>query len=172
MVRLRAIRLGGINFNENFTLIARLEAMCILLSFATHYHMTLHQINIKCAFLNDIIMKKFIFESDAFPKHVFKLKKAFYGLEQAPHAWYGKLSSFLMSIGFERGKVDTTLFCKTTIHILLLCKYIWSTLFLAKDGIYIHQTKYVKELLKKFNLEDFKSMSTPMYPTSILTLDE
>ncbi|RDX69939.1 Copia protein, partial [Mucuna pruriens] len=41
-----------------------------------------------------------------------------------------------------------------------------------KDGIYIHQTKYVKELLKKFNLEDCKTMSTPMHPTSILSLDE
>ncbi|RDY04469.1 putative mitochondrial protein, partial [Mucuna pruriens] len=42
----------------------------------------------------------------------------------------------------------------------------------AKYGTYIHQTKYVNELLKKFNLEDCKTMSTPMHPTSILNLNE
>ncbi|RDX91261.1 hypothetical protein CR513_26777, partial [Mucuna pruriens] len=42
----------------------------------------------------------------------------------------------------------------------------------AKDAIYIHQFKYIKELLNKFNFEDYKTMSTPMHPTSILGLDE
>ncbi|RDY08269.1 hypothetical protein CR513_07520, partial [Mucuna pruriens] len=147
MVRLCEIRLGysqqeRIDFIETFAPIARLKVICILLSFASHHNMRLHQIDIKYAFLNDIINEVFVkqppnFKSDVFTDHVFKLKKALYGLKQAPSAWYDKLSSFLRQMQ-------------------------------AED----HQYKYVKELLKKFNLEDYKIMSTPMHPTSILSLDE
>ncbi|KAK2451185.1 hypothetical protein QL285_010256 [Trifolium repens] len=42
----------------------------------------------------------------------------------------------------------------------------------GKDGTYIHQSKYTKELLKKFNLEDCKTMATPMHPTSSLSKEE
>ncbi|RDX65919.1 hypothetical protein CR513_55376, partial [Mucuna pruriens] len=63
--------------------------------------------NVKYAFLNGIINEEVYvkqssrFESNAFPNHVFKLKKAFYGLKQAPHAWYETLSSFLTKNEFE-----------------------------------------------------------------------
>jgi hypothetical protein len=50
------------------------------------------------------------FESAEFPHRVHRLRKAFYGLKQAPHAWYGRLRGFLFRKGFEMGKVDKTLF--------------------------------------------------------------
>src|SRR3954471_5967521 len=56
------------------------------------------------------------------PNHVFKLKKSLYGLKQAPIAWYERLSSFLLDNGFTRGKVDTTLFCKTFKRDILICQ--------------------------------------------------
>ncbi|RDY04457.1 Copia protein, partial [Mucuna pruriens] len=123
--------------------------------------------------------------------------------------WYEKLSSFLMTNDFQRGKVDTTLFCKNyDLYFIIMQinvddiifgaidEFLYGELYElmqkefemnimeelkfflglqikeAEDGIYIHQTKYVKELLKKFNLEDCKTMSTPIHPTSILSLDE
>ncbi|RDX77486.1 hypothetical protein CR513_42384, partial [Mucuna pruriens] len=160
----------GIDFIENFVPIARLEVICTLLSFATHLIMRLHQMDVKGAFLNGIINEVFVkqlpsFNSDTFPNHVFRLKKALYGLKQAPRAWYEK--SFLMTNDFQRGKVDITLFHKNyDSHFIIL------QIYKAEDGIYIHQTKYVKELLKKFNREDSKTMFTPMHLTSILSLDE
>ncbi|RDX77582.1 hypothetical protein CR513_42270, partial [Mucuna pruriens] len=64
------------------------------------------------------------------------------------------------------------LFMAQTSNSCLILKKLSSFLMKNEDGIYIHQTKYVKELIKKFNLEDCKSMSIPKHTTSILTLDD
>ena len=80
--------------------------------------MKLYQMDVKSVFLNGLIQEEVYveqpprFESETFPQHVFKLNKALNGLQQAPRAWYEKLSSFLLENGFERGKVDTILFRK------------------------------------------------------------
>jgi hypothetical protein len=50
------------------------------------------------------------FESVEFPHRVYKMRKALFGLKQAPRAWYSRLRGFLFSKGFEMGKVDKTLF--------------------------------------------------------------
>ncbi|GMI96628.1 cysteine-rich RLK (RECEPTOR-like protein kinase) 8 [Hibiscus trionum] len=74
--------------------------------------------DVKSAFLNGFINEEVYveqppgFEDSKFPNHVFKLTKALYGLKQAPRAWYERLSTFLIKKGFEKGKVDTTLFIK------------------------------------------------------------
>ena len=74
--------------------------------------------DVKSAFFNGIIQEKVYveqppeFESETLPYYVFELKKYLYGLNQAPRAWYEKLSSFLLKNDFEQGKVDTTLFRK------------------------------------------------------------
>ena len=54
------------------------------------------------------------------PDFVFKLDKALYGLKQAPRAWYERLSSFLISNGFKKGKIDTTLFTKHVENDILI----------------------------------------------------
>ena len=72
--------------------------------------------NVKSAFLKGYINEEVYveqlpsFEDDKKPNHVYKLKKALYGLNQAPRAWYERLMDFLLSKGFMMGKVDTTLF--------------------------------------------------------------
>ncbi|RDX79009.1 hypothetical protein CR513_40613, partial [Mucuna pruriens] len=78
----------SIHFNETFAFVARLEVICILLSFVAHYIKWM----LSVLFLNGIINEEVYvkqplgFESDAFSNHVFKLKKSLYGLKQAPHA--------------------------------------------------------------------------------------
>ncbi|RDX74685.1 putative mitochondrial protein, partial [Mucuna pruriens] len=92
------------------------------------------------------------------------------------HAWYEKLSSFFMTN--DDIKCVKCEFLNDIINEKVFVKQppgFESDVFSnhqAKDEIYIHQTKYAKELLKKFNLEDCKTMSTPMHPTSILSLHE
>ncbi|RDX95629.1 hypothetical protein CR513_21817, partial [Mucuna pruriens] len=173
----------GIDFTKTFTLIARLEAIFILLSFVAHNHMRLHQMDVKCAFFNGIKNEEVYvkqppgFESDTFPYHVFKVKKALHGLKQAPRAWYGKLSSFLMKNEFERGKVDITFFLQklqlTFYHCRIQNEYdrkvevLFRTSNQTSRGWNLHPSNI--ELIKKFNLEDCKSMSTPMHPIYILT---
>jgi hypothetical protein len=54
--------------------------------------------------------------------HVYKLKKDLYGLKQAPRAWYGRIDSFLTSLGFTKSKVDSNLYFKVMNdeHVILL----------------------------------------------------
>ena len=74
--------------------------------------------DVKSAFLNGIIEEKeYVEQPPGFVDHthlnfIFKLNKALYGLKQTPRAWYERLSSFLLSNDFIKGKVDTTLFTK------------------------------------------------------------
>jgi hypothetical protein len=108
----------GLDYDETYAPVARLEAIRILLAYACAHNIKLYQMDVKSAFLNGIINELvFIeqppgFEDDKKPNHVYKLKKALYGLKQAHRAWYKRLMDFLLSKGFKMGKVDTTLFIK------------------------------------------------------------
>ena len=79
-----------IDYGETFALVARLEAVRLLLAFACMSGFKLFQMDVKCAFLNGIINEEVYveqppgFEDNQHPNHVYKLKKALYGLKQAP----------------------------------------------------------------------------------------
>jgi hypothetical protein len=91
----------GLDFEETFALVARLESICILLAYATHHDFKLYQMDVKSVFLNGSIKEEVYmeqplrFEDQKYPNHVYKLHKALYGLKQAPRAWYECLSDFL-----------------------------------------------------------------------------
>ena len=108
----------GIDYEETYTPVARLEAIRMLMAFACFKNFKLFPMDVKSAFLNGFLNEKVYveqppgFENPHFPNHVFKLSKALYGLKQALRAWYERLSKFLLENGFSRGNVDTTLFIK------------------------------------------------------------
>ena len=85
-----------------------------------NHGITLYQMDVKSAFLNDVISKEVYvkqplgIEHLKHPEYVYKLKKSFYGLKQAPRAWYDKLINFLLQNDFKRGQVDTNIFIKTS----------------------------------------------------------
>ena len=130
----------GIDYEETFALVARLEAIRILCAFASHTGFTLYQMDFKSAFLNGVIQEEVYvkqppgFEDPKNPDHVYKLKKALYGLKQAPRAWYERLTSFLISKGYSRGKADTTLFIKKKKDDIILVQiYVDDIIFGATD---------------------------------------
>ncbi|GKD27274.1 retrovirus-related pol polyprotein from transposon TNT 1-94 [Tanacetum coccineum] len=116
----------GIDFEESFAPVARLEAIRIFLAFAAHMNMVVYQMDVKTAFLNGNLREEvYVSQPDGFvdpdkPNYVYKLKKALYGLKQAPRAWHDMLSSFLISIDFSKGLVDPTLFIRREGNELLL----------------------------------------------------
>jgi hypothetical protein len=118
----------GLEFVETFTLVVRLEAIQILLAYATSHNIKLYQMDVKSAFLNGKINELVYveqppsFEDLKKPNHVYKLSKALYGFKQAPHAWYERLWDFLVSKEFKVGKVDTTLFTKKIEADLFICQ--------------------------------------------------
>nr|GEX01660.1 copia protein [Tanacetum cinerariifolium] len=107
----------GIDFEESFTFVARLEAVRMFIAYAAHKNITIFQMDMKTAFLNGPLKENvYVSQPEGFidPKlanHVYRLKKTLYSLKQAPRAWYDKLSSFLIEHGFTKGCKDD---CKST----------------------------------------------------------
>nr|GEU66762.1 putative ribonuclease H-like domain-containing protein [Tanacetum cinerariifolium] len=94
------------------------------------------------------------FKDPDHPNRVYKVVKALYGLHLALRAWYETLAKYLLDNGFHRGKIDQTVFIKRQNGDILLVQ--------NEDGIFISQDKYVIEVLRKFNLSDVKTASTPV----------
>ncbi|GJR51111.1 retrovirus-related pol polyprotein from transposon TNT 1-94 [Tanacetum coccineum] len=171
----------GIDFDETYAPVARLESIRILLAYAYSEK----------------------------PNHVFKLKKALYGVKQAPRAWYDRLKAFLIDHEYTMGLVDNTLFTKKrNSHIIIVQIYVDDIIFGStyqelcddflkimhdefemsmmgelnfflglqikqlEDEIFFNQSKYVKEMLKKLCLEDSNPIKTPMSSETKLTHDE
>ncbi|GKB46175.1 retrovirus-related pol polyprotein from transposon TNT 1-94, partial [Tanacetum coccineum] len=106
----------GIDFEESFAPVARLEAVRIFVAYAAHKSFPIYQMDMKMAFLNGPLKEEvYVGKLDGFvnpdhPEKVYHLRKALYGLKQAPRAWYDELLNFLMSKGFTKGTIDPTLF--------------------------------------------------------------
>ncbi|GJZ63427.1 putative ribonuclease H-like domain-containing protein [Tanacetum coccineum] len=178
----------GIDYDEVFAPVARIEAIRLFLAYASFMGFIVYQMDVKSAFLYE---------------------KALYGLHQAPKAWYETLSTYLLENGFRRGIIDKTLFIKKDkgdillVHVYVddiifgstkksLCTEFESlmhkkfqmssmgelTFFLGlhvmqrDDGIFISQDKYVADILKKFDFVTMKTASTPIETNRALLKDE
>jgi hypothetical protein len=101
----------GLDFRKIFALVACLEAIRILLAFVVSKGLILYQMNVKSAFLNDVIQEEVFvkqppgFENPKYHNKVYKLSKALYGLKQAPQAWHARLKTFLLEHGYVMGSV-------------------------------------------------------------------
>ncbi|GJY18677.1 putative ribonuclease H-like domain-containing protein [Tanacetum coccineum] len=102
----------GIDYDEVFAPVARIEAIRLFLAFASYMGFTVYQMDFKSAFLYGTIEEEVYvhqppgFVDPAHPNKVYKVIKAFSCLHQAPRAWYETLSSFLMENGFRRGTIN------------------------------------------------------------------
>ena len=205
----------GIDYDETFAPVARLEAIRMFLAFAAYSNFKVYQMDVKSAFLNGELEEEVYVEQPPgfidpeLEDFVYLLFKALYGLKQAPRTWYDTLSEFLLENGFTRGVIDKTLFHKKHKNdIILVQVYVDDIIFgstndalcarFAKlmqskyemsmmgelnfflglqvsqkpDGIFICQTKYVRDLLKKYKMEDSTPAKTPMATATKLDQDE
>nr|GFB59019.1 putative ribonuclease H-like domain-containing protein [Tanacetum cinerariifolium] len=117
----------GIDYDEVFAPVARIEAIRLFLAYASFMGFTIYQMDVKSAFLYGTIDEEVYvmqppgFQDPAFPAKVYKVEKAMYGLHQAPRAWYGTLSKYLLKNGFQRGTIDQTLFYQKEKRRLHTC---------------------------------------------------
>ncbi|GJX11660.1 retrovirus-related pol polyprotein from transposon TNT 1-94 [Tanacetum coccineum] len=165
----------GIDYDETYAPVARLESIRILLAYACALDFKLFQMDVKSAFLNGFINEEvYVAQPPGFidfekPDHVYKLKKALYGLKQAPKAWYDRLKAFLIKHEYKMGMMhdefEMSMMGELNFFLGLQIKQM-------EDGIFFNQSKYIKEMLKKFGLEDSKPMKTPMSSDTKLTKDE
>jgi hypothetical protein len=204
----------GLDFGETFALVAKLEAIRLLLAYSSLNDIKLYQMDVKSAFLNDKINELVYveqppgFEDPRNLNHIYRLKKALYGLKQAPRAWHERLSGFLIKQDFKRGMVDTTLFTKDIDEDLFIYQiYVDDIIFGSTNdalihefatmmsrefeismigelnfflgfqikqmdhGTFVSQDKYLKDILKKFNMENCKPNKTHMTTNAYLNLD-
>nr|GEV54614.1 retrovirus-related Pol polyprotein from transposon TNT 1-94 [Tanacetum cinerariifolium] len=205
----------GIDFEESFTPVARMEAIRIFLAYAAHKGFTVYQMDVKTTFLHGSLKEDvYVCQPDGFidvdhPSQVYKLEKALYGLKQASRAWYDELSTFLLQNGFSKGIIDLTLFTRRfDDDILVVQVYVddiifhstgprYATLFSnlmksrfkmsmmgemtfflglqvnqSPSGIFINQSNYVNEILKKYGLNTCDIIGTPMDIKDKLDLDQ
>nr|GEW80787.1 hypothetical protein [Tanacetum cinerariifolium] len=101
-----------------------------------------------------------------FPKKVYKVVKALYGLHQAPRAWYATLSTFLVQCRYRRGLIEQDSVYKERQEGYMLVQ-----VSSKEDGIFISQDKYVAEILKKFDFMSVKTASTPIETKKPLVKD-
>ncbi|GJU89745.1 retrovirus-related pol polyprotein from transposon TNT 1-94 [Tanacetum coccineum] len=175
----------GIDFEESFALVARIEAIRIFIANAANKNMMIFQKDVKTAFLNGEL-----------------------NLKQAPRAWYNMLSSFLISQHFSKGAVDLTLFTRKAGNDLLLVQiYVDDIIFASTNtalcnefanqmttkfkmsmmgqmsfflgiqisqsprGIFLNQSKYASKIIKKYSLLSSDSIDTPMVEKNRLDKD-
>ena len=102
----------GVDFEEVFAPVARMETVRTLLVLAAHARWHVHHMDVKSAFLNgELVEEVYVHQPPGFvdekqPRHVLKLSKALYGLRQAPRAWYAKLDASLSHLGFSRSPLE------------------------------------------------------------------
>ncbi|GJX61472.1 putative ribonuclease H-like domain-containing protein [Tanacetum coccineum] len=126
----------GIDYDEVFAPVARIEAIRLFLAYASFMGFIVYQMDVKSAFLYGTIEEEVYvcqppgFEDPQFPDKVYKVEKALYGLHQAPRAWYETLSTYLLENRFRRGIINKTLFIKKDKgDILLVHVYVDDIIF-------------------------------------------
>nr|GEX61940.1 retrovirus-related Pol polyprotein from transposon TNT 1-94 [Tanacetum cinerariifolium] len=149
----------GIDFEESFAPVARMEAIRIFLAYAIHKSFIVFEMDVKTAFLHGSLKEDvYMCQPEGFidadhPSHVYKLKKALYRLKQAPRTWYDELSKFLLQNHFFKGTLDPTLFIRR-----------------FEDDILV--SKYVLEIFKKYGMESCDPIGTSMEIKDKLDLDQ
>ncbi|GJU48968.1 putative ribonuclease H-like domain-containing protein [Tanacetum coccineum] len=165
----------GIDYDEVFAPVARIEAIRMFLAYASYMGFMVYQMDVKSAFLYGQIEEEVYvcqppgFEDPDHPDKVYKVVKALYGLHQAPRAWYDTLANYLLCNGFQRGKIDQTLFIKRQQgHILLVQIYVDDIIFgSTKKELCDEFEKLMKDKFQMSSMGeltfflDVKSASTP-----------
>ncbi|GJR18776.1 putative ribonuclease H-like domain-containing protein [Tanacetum coccineum] len=144
----------GIDYDEVFVPVARIEAIRLFLAYASFKDFVVYQKDVKSAFLYGKIEEEVYvcqspgFEDPDFLDRVYKVEIALYGLHQAPRAWYETLSTYLLENVFQRGKIDKTLFIKRdqgelTFFLGLQVKQKEDGIFISKDKSMIVSLMYL-----------------------------
>eukprot|EP00253_Pinus_taeda_P008290 PITA_08290 len=150
----------GIDFEETFAPVARLEAIKMFLALSSFQKFKVFRMDVKSAFLNgDLEEEVYIEQPDGFilgndPNLVCRLKKALYGLKQALRACNEEAMSQNFALVMQK-EFEMSLLGELTYFLGLQIQQ-------NKDGIFLSQTKYLKQILKKYGMEDSKPVCTPM----------
>ena len=132
-------QVDGIDFEETFALVARLEAIKMFLAFASYKKLRIYQMDVKSSFLNwyleeEVYIEKLEgFQLNNKGDYVCKLKKALYGLKQAPRAWYERLYSYFQLQNIKRGSTYSNLYCKMVSDRMIIVEVYVEDIIFGND---------------------------------------
>nr|CAD1838543.1 unnamed protein product [Ananas comosus var. bracteatus] len=195
----------GVDFSETFAPVARLDTIRMTLALATQQGWKVYQLDVKSAFFNGVLQEEIYVEqpedfvTPGQEEKVYLLRKALYGLRQAPRAWYSKMDEHLLGLDFKKSLSESTLYVKNNVsYLVVVSLYVDDMLVIGSNSdqitafkqemmkrfemtdlgemsyflgmevrqtqneVFICQNKYLKEILKRFNMEECKSVNTPM----------
>ena len=154
----------GVDFDEVFAPVARIETVRLLIALATQKGWQVHHMDVKSAFLNgDLREEVYVQQPPGFvvkggSEKVLKLKKALYGLRQAPRAWNARLDSELLKLGFVRNALEHAVYRRSDQDgFLLVGVYVDDLIITGSSKTSIDQFK--KEMMSSFSMSDLGLLS-------------
>ncbi|KAM1746060.1 hypothetical protein ACFX11_012725 [Malus domestica] len=149
----------GIDYNETFAPVARLDTIRTLIALAAQKCWKLYQLDVKSAFLNGVLEEEvYVEQPDGFvakgeEDRVYKLHKALYGLKQAPRAWYGEIDTYFSQCGFTRSLSEPTLYIKTEEEgILIVSIYVDDIIYTGSNKQMLEEFK--EDMKRKYEMTD------------------
>ncbi|KAI5344133.1 hypothetical protein L3X38_012010 [Prunus dulcis] len=168
----------GVDYNETFAPVARLDTIRTLIALAAQKGWQLYQLDVKSAFRNGILEEEVyvdqleVFVVKGSESKVYKLHKALYGLKQAPRAWYSEIDGYFAEYGFTKSQSKATLYVKARgeASILIVSIYVDDIVYTGNDQEMIEDFK--KDMKEKYEMTDlgllhhFLGMGVIQTPTS------
>jgi hypothetical protein len=148
----------GIDYNETFSHVEKMNSMRLVLSLAASHKWEVHQMGVKYAFLHGYFQEEIYMEQcPGYVQNdsslVCRLKKSLYGIKQAPRGWYAKMDKFLITIGFSRFHSNHNVYTKKVgIHIIISVLYFDDLILIGSDSKLLNHVKTI--LKKKFEMAD------------------
>ena len=157
-------RRHGVDYEEVFAPVARIETVSLVLALAVHGKWQVHHMDVKSAFLNDELQEEvYVSQPPGFmnpnqPGKVLKLKKALYGMKQAPRAWNAKLDKELVNLGFYRSGEEHAVYKRGSGESLLLIGvYVDDLIICGPDNSRI--AEFEQQMCKTFSMSDLGLLS-------------
>lgn len=154
----------GIDFDEVFAPVARIETIRIILALAASNGWTVHHMDVKSAFLNGNLEEEvYVTQPEGFvkkdkPRFVYKLAKALYGLRQAPRAWNSRLDKCMKGMGFERCPQEYAVYTKKKKgSVLIIGVYVDDLIVTGNHNDEV--MKFKQQMSKEFEMSDLGMLS-------------
>ncbi|GAU38708.1 hypothetical protein TSUD_396360 [Trifolium subterraneum] len=156
----------GIDYEEVYAPVARIETIRLVVAMANSNNWSIHQMDVKCAFLKNGPLSEEVFvkqppgfEVKGQTNKVYKLHKALYGLKQAPRAWNKRIDGYLSQIGFIKCVTEHGVYVRKDKNkgVIILCLYVDDLLITGSNEEYIADFK--KQMMREFEMTDIGHLS-------------